>query len=339
MKLVFLSVNLNKHNIMPLGVGTETWTAQNQAPSIGSTQNLPSSLSQFQNQGGTIGQLANIAQLSGFLSPYFSQLSNQNITPTAQTIQGSLSSITPQQLQMLNSMYAQYGPQLAETSGNVQLASQQAAANANTQTLNSSQGQGAIQAALAADQQVNPEAYATRTATGNALQNLLASDGDLSGQLSGSETRAIQQSLAQQGVQNGTTNIPSATQTVSNAMQYGNATYQRQQQAKSNLSDAISKATTFIPQANNNNVNAWAVGTGNQGSGNASNLFGGAINSAASQVNSAVGAANPNTSSSLYSTGAGLQAGNNATSASQSGSNAGAIGGIIGGLGALISAF
>lgn len=324
---------------MPNGIQTYT-PPTGGAPSVGGTQNLPNSLSQFQQQQGTVGQLANLAQLSGFLSPYFSQLSNQNIGGTAQSIQGALSTITPAQLQMLNSQYALYGPQLAETSGKVQEASQNAASQANANSLNSAQGQSAIQAALAADQQVNPETYATRTATGNALQTLLSNDTvALDGGLSGSETRAIGQSLAQQGAQTGLTNVPSQSQTVSNAMQYGNATYQRQQQAKSNLSDAISKATSFIPASNNGNVNAWSVGTGQQGAGTATNLFGGAVNSAASQVSGALSAANPNTSASLYSTGAGLQAGNNNISASQSGSNAGAIGGIIGGLGALAAAF
>lgn len=308
------------------------------SPSIGGAQANTNSLSQFQNQSGTIGQLANIGSLSGFLAPYFNQLSNQNITPTSQTIQGAVSTVTPEQLQMLNSMYAQYGPQLAQTSGTVQEASQNAASQANADSLNGPQGQAAINAALAADQQVNPETYATRTATGNALQTLLGTDtAALSGQLSGSENRAIGQSIAQQGLQTGLTNAPSQSQTVANAMQYGNATYQRQQQAQSNLENAISQATSFIPASNNNNVNAWAVGTGNQGSGNATNLFGGGVNSAASQVQAGTTAANPSSASSLYATGAGLQAGNNSISASQSQNNAGAIGGIIGGLGSLLA--
>ena len=296
-------------------------------------------LQEFQNRGGTIGQLSNIAQLTGFLAPYFNSLSNVNVLPAAQSIQGATAGATESQLESLNQLYNKYGQQFADTAGRVQTEAQKAAAQSNADTLNSSQGKGAISAALNADQMVNPEYYATRSATGGRLQDLLSSY-DLSGNLSGSETRAIGQSLAQQGTQTGTTNIPSASQTVANAMQYGDAAFKRKQAAQSGLSDAISKATSFMPAANNPNVNAWAVGTGNQGSNLSGQLFTSGVNSGQNIGAAATNQANTNAAS-LFSTGAGFATGQNQIQAqkdaAQSSSNGNMIGSIIGGLGGLLS--
>ena len=286
----------------------------------------------------TTSQLASIAELTGYLAPYFNNLANQNVLPASQYIQGAASASTRGQLEDMDQLYNLYGQRFADTAGRVQTASQKAAAQANADTLNSVQGRSAINAALGADQLVNPEYYNTRSLTSGRLADLMNSY-DLSGNLSGSEQRAIGQSLAQQGVQTGTANIPSQSQTVANAMQYGNAATQRKQQAQSGLSEAISKATSFMPASNNPNVNAWSVGTGTQGSNLGGQLFSSAYNTGNNIASTATNQAN-NTAS-LYATGAGVQTANNQigaqAAASNSNSNAGMVGSIIGGLGGLLA--
>ena len=291
-------------------------------------------LSDYTNRQGTVGQLANIGDLVGALSPYFNNLSNQNISSTVGALNTATNTGTAGQLANLQQLYNQYSTSLPQAAATMQQNSQEAAAQANANSLNSSQGQAAIQAALSADQKVNPNYYSTTNATASSLQDLMKSI-DLSGQLSGSEQRAIGQSIAQQGAQNGTTNIPSATQTASNAMQYGNATYQRQETAKSDLSNAISKATSFIPTTVNPNVNAFNVGTGTQGGSNANALFQGGFNTGTSVANASV--PQSNSAASLFSTGAGLQSGNNQLAAQASNSNNATTGAIIGGLGGILS--
>lgn len=86
----------------------------------------------------------------------------------------------------------------------------------------------------ATDQSINPQYYALRDKTAQGLLSLLQPG------LTGGETEAINRSQAQQGASRGTGFAPSATETVSNASQFGNA-------ARSRLSGAISQATSAIP--------------------------------------------------------------------------------------------
>ncbi len=84
---------------------------------------------------------------------------------------------------------------------------------------------------------------------------------DLNGGLSGTERNEVGQGLAREGQQRGTQNAPSNTDTISNAMRYGQAGYARQQTAKSNLSDALSKASAFLPSAKSG-VDVFQTATG-----------------------------------------------------------------------------
>jgi len=196
---------------------------------------------------------------------------------------------------LLSQLYAQYGPQLAATGIDIGKIIQQGQANNNASVANSEGGQASLNAAIAADKTANPEFYSSRELEANRLSDLMKSI-DLSGQLSGSEQRAIGQSIAQQGNQTGTVNTPSATQTTANAMQYGDATYKRQETAKSDLASAIGQATSFLP-ASTSKVDSWGAATGgpttSTGTGESSlGLFGGTASGAnpyASTINSLMG--------------------------------------------------
>ena len=185
--------------------------------------------------------------LQGYL-PYLNQSVNQTTGDTAQANLNAAQQVSPGYQQLANQLLAQYGPQLFQT-GN-QLSGINAQGNAaNQQAL--LQGTGGQNLALMNQyaQALNPAFYQQMGNASNSLTNLLGSSQDVSGNLTGSETRSIGQGLAQQSNQRGTLNSPSNSDIVSNAMQYGNASFQRQAQEKGILSNAIGQATSFLPQA------------------------------------------------------------------------------------------
>jgi hypothetical protein len=212
-------------------------------------------------------------QISSFLPqllsayPQLLSESNAGIAGSANAQLAASQATSPAYAQLMSQLYSQYAPQLAATGSQVGQQIQQSQAGANAAVANSSQGQAALQAAINADQTANPQFYATRDLESSRLNDLMSSV-DLSGKLSGSETRSIGQSLAQQNNQTGTVNTPSALNTVANATTYGNATYQRQEQAKSDLSGALGQASSFLP-VSKSSVDSWNAATG--GSNTATN--------------------------------------------------------------------
>lgn len=186
-----------------------------------------------------------------------------NIMGTAGAQYQASQQYSPGYNDLMARLFSQYGGQLAGTGAQIGQQTQQAQANANAQVAGSAGGQAALNAAIAGDRAANPEFYAARAQEGQGLGNLLGSI-DLSGKLSGGETEALNRSIAQQNMQTGTLNAPSAVNAASNAMQYGDATYKRQEQAKSDLSSALGEATSFLPasQSGVGGMNAWGIATG-----------------------------------------------------------------------------
>lgn len=213
-----------------------------------------------------VGGLTNFGQYGNLAGQYNSQALDSilpEILGTAGAQNQAQQAYSGQQNQLLTSLFQQFGPQLAATGAQIGGQTQQAQATNNAATANSSAGQAALQASIAADKAANPEFYAARQAAGGRLGDLLGSI-DLSGQLSGGEQEALRRSIAQQNTQTGTANTPSQVNTASNAMQYGDATYQRQEQAKGDLSQALGEATSFLPasQSQVGGMNAWNTATG-----------------------------------------------------------------------------
>jgi hypothetical protein len=123
------------------------------------------------------------------------------------------------------------------------------------------QGTDLLNKDYAASQIFDKPYYQTRDAAATQAQNLLTGSSDISGNLTGSEQNQIAQGLAREGAQRGTYNAPSNTETVANAMTYGNAAFQRQQQEKSTLSTALNSASQFLP-ASKSGVNPLTDATG-----------------------------------------------------------------------------
>ena len=91
---------------------------------------------------------------------------------------------------------------------------------------------------------------------------------DLSGKLSGGENEAIRRGLAQESNARGTSVSPSMTETVAGAQRYGDAAYNRQNQAKNQLTNALSVATGALP-AMKSGIDAFQVATGRSSGNNA----------------------------------------------------------------------
>lgn len=141
-----------------------------------------------------------------------------------------------------------------------------------------------IPQALEAAKLYDPEYFKTREITSARLNELLKSIGLDSG-LTDVERREIEQSLAQQGGRRGTYNAPSNLETVSNAMQYGQAGRARLSQNRNELSQAISAATAALP-AFKSGVDVFQVATGKSST---PNLGAGAVNSGYNASNTNAG--------------------------------------------------
>lgn len=180
---------------------------------------------------------------------------NAQLTASAQN--------SPVYNQMMVDLYRQYGPQLSQIGSSIGAQQQQAQADTNASVANSASGQAALQAAINADRLANPEFYAARAGENEQLTRLMSSI-DLTGKLSGGEEEALRRSVARQNDQTGTSNVPSAINTAANAMQFGEKTYQRQEQAKSDLTSALNQATAFLPASRSgiNPENSWNIMTG-----------------------------------------------------------------------------
>lgn len=116
-------------------------------------------------------------------------------------------------------------------------------------------GGDAASAADALNRRLNPEWYATRTATGNQANNLINSI-NLNG-LSGGEQAAVERSLNTSNTATGNLGVDNATNAVSNAMNFGNAL----QQKRDALGTALDKATSFMGSAQNTSFNPVGVAT------------------------------------------------------------------------------
>lgn len=239
------------------------------------------------NPGADMTQvLAGISQYYPQLAAQFNNASNSNIAPAAQANLSAEQAVSSPTNQLITSLYGTYGPQLAQIGSDIGKQTQQNQVNNNAGVANSAGGQAALAASIAADKAANPEYYATRANNSNALSTLLSNDTNaLTNPLGPTVTRAIDQSIAQQGAQTGTVNTPSATQTTANAMRYGQAGYNQQEQAKSDLSAAIGQATSFLPQSQSQvgGMNAWNTATGGSSTSTndanaAQGLFGGVTN-------------------------------------------------------------
>lgn len=195
---------------------------------------------------------------------------NNAILPQARAQLLASKETSPEYAQLMSQMLSIYGPQLSDI-GNILIGKNMTGyADVLTNLLKGSGGAAAT-AANDLQQQLqmknNPEYYATRKLESSRLADLLNSI-DLSGNLSTTENRQISQSLAQDAARRGTQTAPSNTETVANAMQFGNAGTQRKTLAQNQLASAINAATSFLPQSNTGAQNAFQIATAGASSSN-----------------------------------------------------------------------
>lgn len=202
---------------------------------------------------------ASQAQALNDLYPYIANTVRQQQIPNALMDLQTAQLTSPGNAQLMTQLYNQFGPQLNAIGNEINRRNAMAQAGTDLSVLQGP-GQQLINQAYQAAQTFDKPYYDTRAAGASAVQNLINSI-DLTGGLSPTERDEITKGLARQNFQSGTFGAPSQSQTVGNAMQYGQAGYQRQQQAKSNLSDAISKASAFLP-ASKSGVDVFQVATG-----------------------------------------------------------------------------
>jgi hypothetical protein len=193
------------------------------------------------------------------LLPYLNQAVNAGQVPSAIAQLAASQATSPGYAQLMTQVYNTYGPQLNQIGNEILRRNALSQAETSNEVL-MGPGKELIKNAYDAAQTFDKPYYDTRLTTANRLSDLLNSI-DLSGALSPGERNEIAQGLARQNISRGTQNAPSATDTIANAMQYGQAGFARQQAAKSNLSQAISNASAFLPAAKSG-VDVFQVATG-----------------------------------------------------------------------------
>lgn len=159
----------------------------------------------------------------------------QELLPTAQAELATSQAVSPQYQQLISDLYKQFGPGLATTGAQVDDISRKAAAKTDVDILKSSGGDLA-RTYSDIDKSINPEYYATRTKTANALEDLLGSIN-----LSDPNPEA-ERLISQENARSGNLAQPSATTTVANALSFGSEADKR----RNSLEQAINSATAFL---------------------------------------------------------------------------------------------
>lgn len=175
--------------------------------------------------------------------------------------------------QLMLDLYKEFGPQLNKVGSDIQRQNQLAQAQTDLDVLNGP-GQATVKSALETAKIYDPEYFSTRELSANRLKDLLTSI-NLGSGLNETERMEIERSQAQEGARRGTYNAPSNLDSISNAMQFGQAGNARSQQNRSNLSSAISLATASLPSFKSG-VDTYQIATGKSSVPNAgANQFGG----------------------------------------------------------------
>lgn len=224
--------------------------------------------------GGTaLKQTDSVQNLYNIL-PYLNEAINNTAVPTARAGYDATAATAGPYAQLMVDIFNQFGPKLNAIGNEINKRNSMAQAESDRDVLRGPGGE-SVKAAYDLSQIYDKPYYDTRATTASRISDLLNSI-DLSGGLSDVERREVGAGLAQEGVRRGTGASPSALNTVSNAMRFGAAGNQRQQQAKSNLAAAIQGATGFLP-ASKSGVDVFQVATGrpsmpNQGASNFTGL-------------------------------------------------------------------
>lgn len=170
--------------------------------------------------------------------PAFMRVQNEQVLPQAQTELDTAKVISPQYAQLMDELYSTYGPRLANLGSDIEQINRERAAQTDLSILRGAGGDLAKEA-QAVDRILNPEFYKTREAAADKLGQLLSSVN-----LDDANPEA-ERLISQENARTGNTGNTSATNTVSNALSFGNELEKR----RSSLSNAVNTATNFLQPA------------------------------------------------------------------------------------------
>jgi hypothetical protein len=172
--------------------------------------------------------------------PKLAEVYRDQALPTAQTELGVSQAVSPAYQQLMNDMYKQFGPQLAQTGQQIDRSNRLAAGQTDVDLLNTS-GRQLANTYQDIDKGLNPEYYQVRANEANRIQDLLGSIN-----LNDANPEA-ERLVGQENARTGNLNNTSATGTVANALSFGSELDKR----RNALNTAINSATNFLQPANN----------------------------------------------------------------------------------------
>lgn len=180
---------------------------------------------------GSAGHISNA--LETYL-PGITQAITGQYTPTAEAQLGAAQAVSPGYADLMSKLYSQYAPGLATTGANVDAISREGAAGTDLSLLQT-YGPQLAAAQRASENALNPEVAAARASAAKGL-------GDLFGSINlNSPNPEAERLVSQESARSGNIAQPSATNTVSNALSFGNELQKR----RDALGKAISLATGF----------------------------------------------------------------------------------------------
>lgn len=193
------------------------------------------------------------------LMPFLNEAINSNILPTAlANLEASKATSGPYAELMLQ-LYNQYGPALNEIGNEIARRNKLAESSSDLEVLKGP-GKDVVKEAYDLSQVFDKPYYDTRDLSAKRYADLVGSI-DLTGALSQTERDEINKGLTIEGMRRGTGYAPSNTDVVANAMQYGNAGFQRKQSAQDSLSKALAVSSQMMP-AMKSGVDVFQVATG-----------------------------------------------------------------------------
>ena len=221
----------------------------------------------------------------------------------------------------------QYALPLAQVGQQVQNSNALAGGATNLAQIQGTGGQ-AAQAAAQLAQQLNPNYYNVQNAASQKAVDLLNSI-NLGG-LSGGEQSAIERSLARDSLGTGNLGLNNATNTISNAMNFGGAFNNK----LNTLSNALNTANQTATSAQNTGFNPVNIALGQPNASTMGNFGTGTFNSTNAGTQNASGSNAFNFGSNLLGNMTSMNNANTAAASSANSSNMGLLGNLFGGAGA-----
>lgn len=203
--------------------------------------------------GGDAPAQSTSESTNDILSSYEQHLPNLLQTTADSSVKAAQTSL-PASTKLTSDLYKQYGPQLSAISDAINAASAEAQAKSDLNVIKET-GRQLVNEGLATQKIVDPEYYNNRATIGNKLNELTSSLNPTG--LSEAERAEVERAANQQSLNRGTLNTPSVTDAVSNAMTFGSALQNKQNQVANILNNSANSLGSL-----QSGVDAYQVATG-----------------------------------------------------------------------------